>query len=115
MIKCDAASVSYSALLPVVLSRSDSLELPEGVVLQASLEAALKMLAAPEYKASVEKVFVIGGAQVYAEALASPQCEAVHLTEVAAGRFDYNRSLFSSTGSCFVRETTGSYPSKVLT
>jgi dihydrofolate reductase/thymidylate synthase len=28
-------------------------------------------------------VFVIGGAQVYAEALASPQCEAVHLTEVA--------------------------------
>ena len=26
----------------------------------------------------------------------------------------YARSLISSTGSCFVRETTGSYPSKVL-
>jgi len=30
----------------------------------------------------VERVFVIGGAQVYAEALGSPKCTAVHLTEV---------------------------------
>ena len=82
----------------------------EGVALQASLEAALKMLAEPEYKTSVEKVFVIGGAQVYAEALASPQCEAVHLTEVAAGPYNHNRSRFSSTGSCLVRETTGNPP-----
>jgi hypothetical protein len=39
-----------------VLSRGDSLVLPEGVLLQGSLEAALKLLAGPEYKASVEKV-----------------------------------------------------------
>jgi dihydrofolate reductase len=31
----------------------------------------------------VESVFIIGGAQVYAEALASPLCEEVYLTKVA--------------------------------
>ena len=56
--------------------------LPEGVLLQPSLDAALELLASDEYAASVEKVFVIGGAQVYAEAMSSPQCQAVHLTEV---------------------------------
>ena len=56
--------------------------LPEGVLLQPSLDAALDLLSGKDYKTNVEKVFVIGGAQVYAEALASPLCEAVHLTEV---------------------------------
>lgn len=56
--------------------------LPEGVLLQPSLDAALELLGRAEYASSVEKIFVIGGAQVYAEALASPRCEAVHLTEV---------------------------------
>jgi dihydrofolate reductase/thymidylate synthase len=56
--------------------------LPEGVLLQPSLDAALELLAGAEYAASVERVFVIGGAQVYSEAMASPLCQAVHLTEV---------------------------------
>ena len=56
--------------------------LPEGVFLRPSLEAALELLSAPEHEAGVEKVFVIGGAQVYAEAMASPHCQALHLTEV---------------------------------
>lgn len=56
--------------------------LPEGVLLQPSLDAALELLGRAEYASSVEKIFVIGGAQVYVEALASPRCEAVHLTEV---------------------------------
>ena len=58
--------------------------LPEGVVLRDSLDAALELMATPEHASAVERVFVVGGAQVYAEALASPLCQAVHLTEVTA-------------------------------
>jgi len=47
------------------------------VLLAASLPAALAAL-----PPSVETAFVVGGAQLYAEALASPRCTAVHLTSV---------------------------------
>jgi dihydrofolate reductase/thymidylate synthase len=53
--------------------------LPEGVLLAPSLEAALELLPPPSV---VETAFVIGGAQLYAAALGSPACEAVHLTSV---------------------------------
>ena len=42
----------------------------------------METLSNGEYKDIIEKVFVIGGAKVYEEALKSEQCEAVHLTEV---------------------------------
>jgi dihydrofolate reductase len=42
-----------------------SLALPDGVLLAGSLEGALATLAAPPHADSVERVFVIGGAQVY--------------------------------------------------
>jgi len=60
--------------------------LPEGVLLRESLDDALETLASEEHQVNVERVFVIGGAQVYAEALASPRCSAVHLTEVTPPR-----------------------------
>ena len=56
--------------------------LPPSVLLQPSLEAALATLGAGEHAENVEKIFVVGGAQVYAEAMASPACQAVHITEV---------------------------------
>jgi len=56
--------------------------LPEGVLARASIEEALETLSTGEYKDIIEKVFVIGGAKVYEEALKSERCEAVHLTEV---------------------------------
>ena len=56
--------------------------LPEGVFLRPSLDAALELLSESEHESGVEKVFVIGGAQVYAEAMKSPHCQALHLTEV---------------------------------
>jgi dihydrofolate reductase/thymidylate synthase len=55
----------------------DGAALPEGVLLAASLEAALEAL-----PVRVETAYVIGGARLYEEALASPRCEAVHLTAV---------------------------------
>ena len=54
----------------------------QGAEVSASLEDALRLLAGPQHAGRVEHVFVIGGGQVYAEALASPLCTAVHLTQV---------------------------------
>ena len=82
----------------VVLSRNprarDDLRLPEDVLLAGSLTEALALLspaAATTAAAEVDKVFVIGGGSVYAEAVASDLCEKVLLTSVrppADGRFD---------------------------
>eukprot|EP00903_Cladosiphon_okamuranus_P017048 g15713.t1 len=85
----------------VVLSRNpkarDDLRLPDDVLLAGSLTEALSLLspaasaAGTASAAEVDKVFVIGGGSVYAEAVASELCEKVLVTSVtppADGRFD---------------------------
>lgn len=70
--------------LNVVLSRSGSFDIAtaENVVMCGSLGSALEMLAAPPYSMSIETVFVIGGGQIYREALSTPNCDAIHITEI---------------------------------
>lgn len=51
---------------------------PEGVLIASSLDDALAMVA------HAEKVFVIGGAQVYADAVGHPLCAGVWLTDIAS-------------------------------
>lgn len=78
----------------VVLSRNpcakEELLLPDDVLHAGSLSEALTLLARPPHAAEVDKVFVIGGGSVYAEAVASNLCEKVLLTSVRVGdgRFD---------------------------
>lgn len=48
----------------------------------SSLNDALAALASPKLASSIERVFVIGGGQVYAEAFTSPYCEKIYYTEV---------------------------------
>ena len=62
--------------LNIVLSRREALSLPAGVVRAGDFEAAVNEARA----ADVERVFVIGGAEVYAQALARPDCREVYLT-----------------------------------
>jgi dihydrofolate reductase len=69
----------------VVLSRRPVLDVPAGVVHARDLDAALCALAS--VTPAVARVFVIGGSQVYAEALARPDCQYVHYTRIDA-RFD---------------------------
>lgn len=59
----------------IVISRSSDLALPEGVLLASSLEDALA-------KSAQAKIFVIGGAQLYLEAIQSSACSQVYLTEI---------------------------------
>ena len=67
--------------LNIVLSHSGhhSLLLPEGVLKARSLQEALDLAAA---HGCVERVFVIGGAGPYAEALARPDCATVYHTQL---------------------------------
>ena len=55
----------------------------EGVHVTPSLDSALALLASPAFLQRVEHVFVIGGGQVYQEALESPLLTAVHLTQAS--------------------------------
>ncbi|XP_042482702.1 putative bifunctional dihydrofolate reductase-thymidylate synthase isoform X2 [Macadamia integrifolia] len=70
--------------LNVVLTRSGSFDIAtaENVVICGSLVSALELLAASPYSLSIEKVFVIGGGQIFKESLNAPGCEAIHITEI---------------------------------
>ncbi len=72
------SSRPLKARLNVVLSRS-GLELPDRVFLASSLDDAFEKLSA---RKDMDKVFVIGGASLYAEAINHPDCETIYLTEV---------------------------------
>ncbi|MEZ4366580.1 MAG: dihydrofolate reductase [Kofleriaceae bacterium] len=63
--------------LNVVVSRT-SPTLPDGVLGADSLDAALAAAAT----AGAPAVFVIGGGQLYAEAVADPRCALIHYTRV---------------------------------
>jgi dihydrofolate reductase len=74
--------------LNVVLSR-DAAYAPDGVLRASSLEEALTLLDA---RADIAHVFIVGGAQLYREALLHPACTRVLLTRVHA-RFDCDTFL----------------------
>ncbi|KAG2437962.1 hypothetical protein HXX76_005577 [Chlamydomonas incerta] len=77
----DAASAKPAADALAAAQKHGS-GLGSGVLGVGSLESALSLLEHKELKGGVEGVFIIGGGQVYAEALAHPNCTAVHLTQV---------------------------------
>lgn len=64
--------------LNVVLSRKYQ-ELPEGVMASSSFEDAMAELWHDE---NIDKIFVIGGANVYEQAMKHPDLDRVYLTEV---------------------------------
>jgi dihydrofolate reductase len=69
----------------VVLSRQARLDLPAGVLHARELDEALRALSG--VTPGIERVFVIGGSQVYAAALARPECRHIYYTRVDA-RYD---------------------------
>jgi dihydrofolate reductase len=66
----------------VVISRR-ALELPDGVRVASSLGDGI----AKATSAGVESIFVIGGAQIFAEAVRDPRCSVVYYTDIH-GRVD---------------------------
>jgi len=68
-----------SGRLNVVLSRN-MYEVPEGVFLASSIDDAFRKLS--KY-GETGRIFIIGGASLYAQAINHPDCEKIFLTEVS--------------------------------
>lgn len=64
--------------LNVVLSRG-TVELPDGVILEHSLDEALEHIRDME---DIDQIFIIGGANLYAQAIDHPNADALYLTEI---------------------------------
>lgn len=73
--------------LNVVVTRSPERSFPEGVLKCGSLEQALERLASDEqFQDTIGAVYVIGGGEIYREALRHPDCRMIYATKVS-GRF----------------------------
>ncbi|MDP8264841.1 MAG: dihydrofolate reductase [Candidatus Aceula lacicola] len=71
-----------SRRMNVVLTRNKDFVLPEEVLRAESLEAAFQELSKQDLSKKVEKVFVIGGASVYGQALETEACQTIYLTRI---------------------------------
>lgn len=66
----------------IVLTRNHYLRLPEGVLKADSFEKVLEMSGNERLKNVIETIFVIGGRQIFEEAMKYPQCQKIYLTQV---------------------------------
>ena len=66
--------------LSIILSRNIQQDSLLGMLVADSLENALKLAEAH----GVEEVFVIGGEQIYKEAIKSPDCQVLYVTEICS-------------------------------
>ncbi|XP_053956865.1 dihydrofolate reductase [Anastrepha ludens] len=57
-------------------------ELPENVLLHSSLEAAMQHLEQSDQQEQIDTVWIVGGSQVYKEAMDSPRCHRLYLTKI---------------------------------
>ena len=63
--------------LNIVLTREAGFVLPSGVLKAASLDEALSQI-----KPDIEGIFVIGGAQIYSQAIDHPACQKLYVTHL---------------------------------
>lgn len=89
-----------SGRLNVVVARSRP-SLPEGVLLAGGLDEALRAATS----ADVESIYVLGGGQLFAEAVTDPRCEIVYYTRISA-RFESD-TFFPAFEEAFVQEAVG--------
>ncbi|KAI3761219.1 hypothetical protein L1987_51631 [Smallanthus sonchifolius] len=70
----------------VVLTRSNACNVAtsENIITCGSIPSALELLVSSPYSLEMDKVFVIGGGQIFREAMNGPGCEAIHMTEIDA-------------------------------
>ena len=61
---------------------------PENVHVCGDLNAAIELVESNHLRDTIDNVFVIGGAQVYQEALQHPRCATIHLTQIISPPFE---------------------------
>jgi dihydrofolate reductase len=70
--------------LNVVVTRNDAYEVPDGAIRAGSIAEAVDHAARD---ASVERIFLLGGGEIYKQAVAMRECRRIYLTRVE-GTFD---------------------------
>ena len=68
----------------VLSSNSTKADYPDDVVLCRSLSEAMTKLSDTDLGADVENIWIVGGNQVYKEAMVSDDCHRVYFTEIMA-------------------------------
>lgn len=66
----------------IVLSRSSDLKLPVDVLRAKDFQEVFRLLEKPPLSQMVERVFVVGGAQVYKESLKHKECAMIYITQI---------------------------------
>lgn len=85
--------------LNIVVSRA-GVDVPEGVLCCSSLDQALSRLEQDDLARDIERVFVVGGGEIYRLGIAMPECQRLYITRVK-GRFGCDTYFpeFDSSGS----------------
>ena len=68
----------------LVLSRQMNFPLPVDVLRAPNLDQALQLFSEHDWKDKVDRIFVIGGAQIFAEAIEHKNCQKIYVTQVLA-------------------------------
>ena len=66
----------------IVITRNDNLKFPQGVLRAGGLEQALDLLAEGALSKIIESVYVIGGAQIFQQAVVRQECRKIYLTQI---------------------------------
>ncbi len=66
----------------VVITRNDHLEFPHDVLRVNGLDQALNLFTEGALSKTVESVYVIGGAQIFQEAIGRRECRKIYLTQI---------------------------------
>ena len=81
----DSIPVKFCPLpgrINIVLSRNDQLVLPAVVLQFGNLEEVFKEIEMGRLKNDVESVYVIGGQQIFKEALKQKNCQRIYITHI---------------------------------
>lgn len=66
----------------IVITRNDNLKFPRGVLRAGGLDQALDLPATGALSTTIESVYVIGGAQIFQQAIARKECRKIYLTQI---------------------------------
>ena len=66
----------------LVLSRQPGLKLPSSVLKAESLDKSLERLSQKPFRDSIDRIFVIGGEQIFREAIVHSACHKLYLTHI---------------------------------
>ncbi len=67
--------------LNCVLTRNKSYPLPSQVIMAADFERGLELIS-QELQGRLNEIFIIGGAELFQQALQSPSCQKIYLTRI---------------------------------